>query len=53
MVKHLTDKDIEDGKRISMIFRDLSEIDKIRAETYLSALRDKELTDSGKVLREA
>ena len=49
----LTTKDIEDGKKISMIFSTLSEENKTMAMVYLSALRDKEVADSGKQLQEA
>lgn len=48
MEKTLTQKDIEDGKKISAIFRNLSEDTKTMALVYLSALRDKELADSTK-----
>ena len=52
MAKNLTNKDIEDGKRISMIFSNLSEENKTMAMVYLSALRDKEVADSAKQLQE-
>lgn len=42
----LLDRDIEDGKRISDIFSNLSEENKTMAIVYLSALRDKEIADS-------
>lgn len=48
MSKVLTEKDIEDGKRISEIFAVLSEENKNMAIVYLSALRDKEIADSVK-----
>lgn len=48
----LTEKDIKDGKRISEIFSVLSEENKTMAIVYLSALRDKEVADSGKQLQE-
>lgn len=41
-------KDIEDAKRLSMILSDISEESKTMAIVYLSALRDKEIADSGK-----
>lgn len=46
--KARTDKDIEDGKKISSLFSTLSEENKTIAIVYLSALRDKELADSNK-----
>lgn len=52
MTKNLTNKDIEDGKKISIIFSNLSEENKTMAMVYLSALRDKEIADSGKQLQE-
>lgn len=44
----LKNKDIEDGKRIADIFATLSEENKNMAIVYLSALRDKEISDSSK-----
>lgn len=44
----LTNKDIDDGKRISALFSTLSEENKTMAIVYLSALRDKEIADSGR-----
>ena len=43
--KNLTDKDIKDGEKISMIFSNLSEENKTMAMVYISALRDKEIAD--------
>lgn len=43
MVALLTEKDIEDGKRISAIFKVLDEDDKNQAIVYLSALRDRKM----------
>lgn len=48
MAKRYTDKDINDGKRISAIFSEISEESKTMAIVYLSALRDKEISDSRK-----
>lgn len=48
MLKTLTSKDIDEGKRISALFSTLSEESKTMAVVYLSALRDKEIADSGK-----
>ena len=48
MVKNLTKRDIEDGKKISAIFSNLSEENKTMAIVYLSALRDKEIADSSR-----
>lgn len=42
---YLTDKDIEDGKRLNDIFKTLSPEGKLQAQTYLSALRDKEMME--------
>lgn len=42
--KTLTEKDISEGKKLSEIFSELSEVGKSMAISYLSALRDKELT---------
>lgn len=39
----LTEKDIEDGKKINEIFEFLSPEAKLQAQAYMSALRDKEL----------
>lgn len=47
-MKEYTKKDREDGKRIVSIFAGLSEDAKSMAIVYLSALRDKEIADSGK-----
>lgn len=41
-------RDIEDAKKISEIFADISEESKTMAIVYISALRDKEIADSGK-----
>lgn len=48
MTKTFTHQDIEDGRRISVIFSNLSEENKTMAMVYLSALRDKEIADSSK-----
>ena len=40
-----TKKEIDEGKRISMLFSTLSEEGKTMAIVYLSALRDKEIID--------
>lgn len=48
MSKTLTSRDIDEGKRISILFSTLSEETKSMAIGYLSALRDKEVADSGK-----
>ena len=44
----MTEKDIQDGKKIAELFAILSENNKNMAMVYLSALRDKELADSSK-----
>ncbi len=46
-------KDIEDARKISSIFADISEESKMMAIVYLSALRDKEIADRDKQLQEA
>lgn len=48
MSNNLTNKEIDDGKKISALFSTLSEENKTMAIVYLSALRDKEIADSGK-----
>lgn len=47
-VRARTNKDIDDGKKISALFATLSDETKTMAIVYLSALRDKEIADSGK-----
>lgn len=44
----LTEKDIDDGKRINDIYETLSPEAKLQAQAYLSALRDKEDAESEK-----
>lgn len=46
------EKEIQDGRRISEIFSQLSEENKNMAIVYLSALRDKEIADSSKKICE-
>lgn len=48
MTKTLTSRDIDEGKKIAALFSTLSEGNKIMVIAYLSALRDKEIADSGK-----
>ncbi len=48
IAKTRTNRDIDEGKKISALFSTLSEENKIMAIVYLSALRDKEIADSGK-----
>lgn len=45
MATTMTNHDIEEGKRISVLFSNLSEENKTMAMVYLSALRDKEIAD--------
>ncbi len=52
MKERYTEKDIQDGHKISEIFSTLSEENKNMAIVYLSALRDKEIADSGKKICE-
>lgn len=44
-----TDKDIEEGKRLNDVFEKLSPEGKLQAQTYLSALRDKEMLEEQKI----
>lgn len=46
MGKNRTNKDIDDGKKISALFSTLSEENKTMVIVYLSALRDKEFVDN-------
>ncbi len=48
MEKMLTNKDIEEAKKISLLFSVISEESKMMVISYLSALRDKEIADSKK-----
>ena len=48
MKKQLNGKDIDDAKKISALFSTLSEENKTMAIVYLSALRDKEISDLSK-----
>ena len=48
MAKTRTNREIDEGKKISALFSELSEESKTIAIVYLSALRDKEIADSGK-----
>lgn len=48
MKKTRTNREIDEGKKISALFSELSEESKTIAIVYLSALRDKEIADSGK-----
>lgn len=41
--KKMTQKDLEDGKKISDVFASLDEVSKTMAMVYISALRDKQL----------
>lgn len=47
MVKTLTNRDIDDGKKISALFLTLPEEDKAMVIGYLSALKDKEIDGNG------
>lgn len=44
-------KNLDDAKKISAIFKEISEESKMMALVYLSALRDKEMADSGRQLQ--
>ena len=46
-------KDINGAEKISSLFADISEESKMMVIVYLSALRDKEIADQGKQLKEA
>lgn len=50
MIKTLSEKDIQDGRKITELFSVLSEEGKNMAIVYLSALRDKEVADSRKTV---
>lgn len=52
MAKKITERDIKDGKDIAALFENISEESKIMIIGYLSALKDKEIADSGKKLQE-
>lgn len=41
----ITEKDVADAQRLTMIFANLSNDDKTKAMVYVSALRDKEIAD--------
>lgn len=45
-MKILTQKDMDDGKKISALFNELSEENKTMVLVYLSALRDKEMANT-------
>lgn len=51
MANTLTDRDISDATRISVLFSTLSEESKTMAMVYLSALRDKEVVDSAREMQ--
>lgn len=46
-------RDIEGAEKLSSLFADISEESKTMVLVYLSALRDKEIADSGRELQEA
>lgn len=48
MAKNRTNREIDEGKKISSLFSTLSEENKTMAIVYLSALRDKEIADGGR-----
>lgn len=49
MLKTLTSRDIDDGKKISALFTTLLQESKIMAIAFLSALRDKESKNTWKL----
>lgn len=49
----VTKADYAEAERISDIFKEISEESKMMAIVYLSALRDKEVADKVRQLREA
>lgn len=48
MLAKITEKDLEDGKKINELFLNLSEEGQIMVIAYMSALQDKEVADSTK-----
>lgn len=48
MLKEFTEKDIEEGEKFMQMYLQLNEVEKAMATSYLSALRDKEVSDSTK-----
>ena len=48
MLAKMTEKDLEDGKKINELFLNLSEEGQIMVIAYMSALQDKEVADSTK-----
>lgn len=46
MFKHLTDKDLKDGKELIQILEDLPESDMKQIIIYASALKDRQLVEN-------
>lgn len=53
MTETAMERNREDALKLSAIFSEISEESKGMVFAYLSALRDKEIADSGKQLQEA
>lgn len=47
-MQKLTEKDIVEGEKLMEIYLALDEIDKARMTSYISALRDKQMSPSDK-----
>lgn len=48
MEQVITEQNVADAQRLTMIFANLSDDDKTKAMVYVSALRDKEIADEKK-----
>lgn len=48
MTKHLTEKDLKDGKELMQILENLREEDRKQVIIYASALKDRQLIESSK-----
>lgn len=48
MTKHLTEKDLKDGKELMQILESLREEDRKQVIIYASALKDRQLIENGK-----
>lgn len=48
MTKHLTEKDLKDGKELMQILESLREEDRKQVIIYASALKDRQLIESSK-----
>lgn len=48
MTKHLTEKDLKEGKELMQILENLGEEDRKQVIIYASALKDRQLIESSK-----